>query len=152
MGKAITIYLVPEPYIELKEILKDRFKKPVSQEINEFVVKRLAELKGQSSSAVVMVNYEKLKQMHTRLTHETDILEKRLIKWGVYDKLVELVKDLGLDTDTLSNLNEVAPRLLAKWVGGPEFPHQFITLLETVREKKETEVELAKMRMGRAAE
>ncbi|MEM4727309.1 MAG: hypothetical protein QXD04_03545, partial [Candidatus Bathyarchaeia archaeon] len=115
---------------------------------------RLAELEGrelpeEEGPTFDEVDYEKLKRRHNSLVREVDALEKRLVKRGVYGELRELAeKGLGLDVENFSNLDEVTPKLLKAYKGIPEDAHQFITLLETLREKRELESQLSQYRLG----
>ena len=145
MGKATTVYLEYEPYQKLKRLLKARFGKPVSQELNEFIIRRVAELEGTQ----VQINadeYEDLKRKHFKLAKDVDVIEKRLDAKKVYDRLVALAQKVGLDFDGLRNVDEIAPKLLRDWDGTATDSEMFVTLLETAREKRQVERRLAEIR------
>jgi len=145
IGKATTVYLDHEPYQKLKKLLKARFDKPISQEINEFIIRRVAELEG-TQVEVDADEYEALKRKHSRLMKDAGSIEKNLMGRGVYDRLRQIVFDFGLDFTDLHNADEVSPKLLKEWDGPPAHAHQFITLLETVREMKKVERRLEEVR------
>ncbi|MEM2506310.1 MAG: hypothetical protein QXF61_04620, partial [Nitrososphaeria archaeon] len=73
-------------------------------------------------------------------------LTKLLQKTGQYDALIETLQDLGLNIETLENIEEVKAKLLQTW-NGPKAPaHTLITLLETIQKRKQTEKQLEKIR------
>ena len=145
IGKATTVYLDYEPYQKLKGLLKTRFDKPVSQEVNEFIIRRVAELEG-SPTEVDADQYEDLKRRQLRLSNDVGSIEKHLTGRKVYRRLEALVEKLGLDLEDFHNLDEVSPKLLKEWDDAPDHAHQFITLLETVKEKRMVERRLAEIR------
>ena len=147
--RAVTNYLEHGPYQRLKDLLRTRFGKPISQELDEFIARRLAELEGTQVQGAQATSdeYEDLKRKHLSLIKDADAIRKRLVKMKVYDKLEELVEKLGLNFEDFSNVDEVAPKLLGEWKDAEE-AHEFITLIETVREKRQVERRLAEIRSG----
>jgi len=139
--KPVTLYLSAEPYDRLKELVES-----VSQEVDKLIKQRLAELEGREYSPLESVNYEALKNSHFNLVRKVDKLEKHMRKRGVYNDLLDLAYDFGLDGDSLGNLHEVAAKMLKKWVGIKEDVHQFISLLEAVKDKKDVEKRLGRIR------
>jgi len=149
--KATTLSLTSKPYLRLKEILNVRFGKPISKEIDEFINKRLAELENTPQVQTITADeYETLKRRHLKLTADVGVIEKRLDKKGVYDQLMDLAEKVGLDFEGLSNVEEIAPRLLREWDGSEGDSEMFITLLETAREKRQVEHRLAEIRNSKA--
>jgi hypothetical protein len=55
-----------------------------------------------------------------------------------------------LDSNSLSNAEEIAAKLLKNWKGLKTNVHLFITLLETAKQKKEVERKLEEKRMQNA--
>jgi len=141
-----TVYLDDDMYQRLKEICRIKFNKPVSQEIDELIEKRLAELEGRPLSLAETNDYERLKREHNRLFRQAENIEKLLKRRKVYDSIVELAVRLGLDTQSLSNVDDVAPKLLKEWDGLTHYAHEFISMLETVREMKKIESKLREIR------
>jgi len=114
--------------------------------MDELVKKAVKELKGEEyTDAAKAINYEGLKRQHTRLDRDEESLKKRLRENKVYDDLCSLAYKLGLDFKNCSNIDEVAPKLLREWDGGEV--HEFITLAETIWEKRQVEQRLTEIRM-----
>jgi hypothetical protein len=65
---------------------------------------------------------------------------------GAYNQLMEIVAELGLDTE-LNNANEVIAKLLQKWTEDKTALHIFITLIETSKQKKTIERKLDEIRL-----
>jgi len=92
------------------------------------------------------LNYEALKREHVKLAEEVNRLIKLLQKDGTYNQLMEMVAELGLDTE-LNNANEVIAKLLHKWTEDKTALHIFITLIETSKHKKAIERKLEQIRL-----
>ncbi|MEM2780948.1 MAG: hypothetical protein QW791_08825 [Candidatus Bathyarchaeia archaeon] len=132
-------------YESLRAILSAQGRS-ISEEVNELLKKRLAELKGGEKPTIGALNYEALKREHVQLMEESIRLTKLLQKTGQYDALIETLEDLGLNTETLENIEEVKAKLLQTW-NGPKAPaHTLITLLETIQKRKQTEKQLEEIR------
>jgi hypothetical protein len=58
-----------------------------------------------------------------------------------------MAQRLGLDSNSLSNAEEIAAKLLKSWNGLKTNGHIFITLLETAKQKKAIERKLEEIRM-----
>ncbi|MEM3578463.1 MAG: hypothetical protein QXX51_08500 [Candidatus Bathyarchaeia archaeon] len=139
-----------EVYTRLKADLAVQGKS-ISEEVNELLRKRLAELEGSEGQPLqVAADYEALKRQHIKLSEETMRLTKTLRNMGVYEELRNMAKDLGLDFDTLSNVEEVGAQLLKNWEGRKTSAHLFITLLETGKKKKAIEKKLEETRLQTA--
>jgi hypothetical protein len=70
-----------------------------------------------------------------------------LQKHGNYDRLDILASDLGLARD-FRNLEEVAPQMLSE--ANDADTHQYISLVETIREAREIEAKLSDIRADKA--
>lgn len=145
--RAVTLFIDGEAYQALRKAV---YPKKVSHEVEDLMRKRISELEGREYAPQEHVDYEVLKRDHTRLIIEVDRLEKALVKRKVYDDLGRLAVKLGLTPD-LRNLDEVAPKLLDEYKGLKEDTHQFLSLLETVKAKREVERKLDEIRIMRAA-
>jgi len=118
----------------------------ISEEVNELLHKRLAEIEGQEDSTQDALNYEALKREHVKLAEEVNRLIKLLQRIGTYDQLMEMAAELGLDTE-LSKADEVIANLLQKWSEDKTALHIFITLMETSKHKKAIEKKLEQIRL-----
>jgi hypothetical protein len=65
---------------------------------------------------------------------------------GAYNQLMEIVAELGLDTE-LNNAEEVIAKLMQKWSEDKTALHIFITLIETSKQKKTIERKLDEIRL-----
>jgi hypothetical protein len=145
--RAVTLFIDGEAYQALRKAV---YPKKVSQEVEDLMRKRVAELEGKQYEPQEQVDLGALKRDHARLIIEVDRLEKWLRKQKAYDDLGRLAVKLGLTPD-LRNLDEVAPKLLDEYKGLKEDTHQFLSLLETVKAKREVERKLDEIRIMRAA-
>jgi predicted CopG family antitoxin len=136
-------------YERLKQALAVRGRS-ISEEVNELLHKRLAEIEGLEASTQDAQNYEALKREHVKLAEEVNRLIKLLQKDGTYDQLMETVAELGLDTE-LNNANEVIAKLMQKWSEDKTALHIFITLIETSKQKKTIERKLDEIRLKQAS-
>jgi hypothetical protein len=118
----------------------------ISEEVNELLRRRLAEIEGLEASTKDAQNYEALKREHVKLAEEVNRLIKLLQKDGTYDQLMETVAELGLDTE-LNNAEEVIAKLMQKWQEDKTALHIFITLIETSKHKKDIERKLDEIRL-----
>lgn len=139
LGVASSLYLDPVKKRRLKELIGT---KSLSQEVNELMVKRIAELEatqglGQTANTE---DYELLKRRQSLLLTDIESIEKRLTKKGYYDKLGKLALSIGLNVDC-SNVNEVASKILESWKPS-EYAHLFITMVEMARDLRAVERKL----------
>jgi hypothetical protein len=132
-------------YERLKQALAVRGRS-ISEEVNELLRRRLAEIEGSEASTKDSLNYEALKREHVKLAEEVNRLIKLLQREGAYNQLMEIVAELGLDTE-LNNANEVIAKLLHKWTEDKTALHIFITLIETSKQKKTIERKLDEIRL-----
>ena len=148
--KTITLYMTEEPYQELR---KRVLPKPVSQEIEELIRKRLAELDGREYSPTETFDYQDLKDRHTKLVRNIRKMEKDLKKDGAFSKLDVLARGFKIDTKAYSNLSEVTALMLKEYDtdgGTKENVHVFISLMEACKAKREIEAQLDAIRMASA--
>jgi hypothetical protein len=136
-------------YERLKQALAVRGRS-ISEEVNELLHKRLAEIEGSEALAKESSNYEALKREHVKLAEEVNRLIKLLQREGAYNQLMEMVAELGLDTE-LNNANEVIAKLLHKWTEDKTALHIFITLIETSKQKKTIERKLEQIRRAQGS-
>jgi hypothetical protein len=73
--------------------------KSISEEVNELLRKRLAELEGAEISTKDSLNYEALKREHVKLAEDVNRLIRLLQREGLYDQLMGIVAELGLNTE-----------------------------------------------------
>jgi len=132
-------------YEKLKQALAAQGKS-ISEEVNELLRRRLAEIEGAEASTQDALNYEALKREHVKLAEEVNRLIKLLQRIGAYNQLMEMVAELGLDTQ-LNNAEEVIAKLLQKWSEDKTALHIFITLIETSKQKKAIERKLDEVRL-----
>ena len=69
--------------------------KSISEEVNELLRRRLAEIEGEASTKDAL-NYEALKREHVKLAEEVNRLIKLFQKDGTYDQLMVMAAELGL--------------------------------------------------------
>ena len=136
-----------EVYARLKQVLVERFGKSVSEEVNDLLRKRLAELEGTQPPAYETVEYEALKREYAKLFDEVERLKAVLKKVGCYDELISLVRELGLHFGDLHNMWNIVPKLMQGWEDRGQ-THMFINLLEKVKKKRELERKLTQARMA----
>ena len=142
-----SFYVDAEVYLEFKSFLA-QLGRSVSEEVNEFMVRRLAELKGETEKYRESLDYEVLKRRFAKVVDEVEKLSKKLKRLGYYEDLKTLAFDLGLDFSDLHNLSEITPKILAKWDGPSEYAHLFISLVETAKEKRKLEKKLKEIRFS----
>ena len=140
-----------EVYTRLRAALSVQGKS-LSEEVNNLLRKRLAELEGsEGQSSQAPADYEALKRQHIKLSEETIRLTNTLRKIGVYEDLMDMAKNFGLNLETLNNTEEVGAKILKNWEGLKTSAHLFITLLETGKKKKAIEKKLEETRLQNTA-
>lgn len=151
-GFTTSIYVTDrEAFEEYKRLLKLQGKS-LSEEIMDFVHRRLDELRGtvnpSASDEETARKYKDLKKTHTSQEDEFKKMVEKLHKDPEYQGASELWGDLGLLKD-LSNLAEIIPKFIAAWkkthvdLG---FMHEYVSLLELALEKKQVEQKLDELR------
>ncbi|MEM3459286.1 MAG: hypothetical protein QXN36_07090 [Candidatus Bathyarchaeia archaeon] len=134
-------------YARLKHVLAEKFSRSISEEVNDLLRKRLAELEGTQPPAHEAADYEALKREYAKLFDEVERLKTALKKIGCYDELMSLVCELGLDFGDLHNMWDIVPELMESWEDRGQ-THQFITLMEKAKKKKELERKLTQIRIA----
>jgi len=132
-------------YEKLRQALAIRGRS-ISEEVDELLRKRLAEIENAEIPTKENLNYEALKREHVKLAEEVNRLIKLLQREGAYDQLMEMVAELGLNTE-LNNAEEVIAKLLENWTEDKTALHIFITLIETSKHKKAIERKLEQIRL-----
>ncbi|RJS92433.1 hypothetical protein CW705_02805 [Candidatus Bathyarchaeota archaeon] len=139
----------PDIYEELKRLCRSRGVS-VSQEIDELIKKRVAELEGREYD-VTEADYEALKREFFRLVQECDRLRKVLEKHGSRRKLlkltVKIMREMGVEKIG-GVLKEVSAEILRRWQGSRDDAHLYISLLELEKRKAEVLRRLEKMRIN----
>jgi hypothetical protein len=148
-GKPTTVYLDPKAWNEYKTLVPLKLNKSASERLRELVNKDLAELKGAEAQRQTP-DYSNLKKRLYILVSDLDKLEKTLKQHKVYADLVDLAETHKIDRAKFSNLDKVIAKLFDDWNGAQDDLHLFITLLETVQEKRGVEHELKQIRLERA--
>jgi len=148
--KAITVYLEADTWHKLVTLAREKLGKTGSQRLDELIAGEVAKLEGHEAPPTQSADYEQLKTLHYKLVKEVDLIERRLTKRKVYDELVGFAGQKGLNLETLANLEDTMPKMLSEWNGLPEDMHQFITLLETVKRKRQVEKKIAEIRKQNA--
>jgi len=153
-GFSTSIYITDrQAFEECKRLLKLQGRS-LSEEIMYFVLRRLDELRGtvdpSASIEETGKRYEKLKDRYSCLVEQVAKMLKRLEEWKeLLDEADNLFDSLGLKPD-LSNLTkEMISKFMLAWRGNQEFMHEYITLVEVAREKKEVETRLREMRCAK---
>lgn len=141
----VTLYIDKGRYQELKEIIRP---KKISQELDDLILQRLFELRG-NVKAEDQIDYDGLKKEHVRLLKDVEKFDRLLKDRNVYERLKNLAYDSGLEWDgrILDNLDKVSKGLLTQWKGVPEDAHTFISLLEAIQRKSEIEQQLELVRL-----
>jgi len=145
-GGARTLYIDDAVWERIQELVRLGYAKNASQLVNELLTESLA--KFSKSGKLSSVSYEALKLRHLTLAQNVIRLQNKLKRaYGPeYRELLSLIRSLGLEFETFSNLSVVAPQLISRWKGHPTPLHLFITLLEQSKEKREIERKLSELR------
>jgi hypothetical protein len=139
-----------QAFEECKRLLKlqDR---SLSEEIMGFVLRRLDELRGTvkpgTSDEEASRKYEELKAKHKKMQDDFARRNEELKKHEDYLKADEMLGDLGLLQD-LSNAPDIIPKFTAAWTKTHDqgFMHEYISLVELCRDKKQVEQRLSELR------
>jgi glutamine synthetase type III len=131
---------------ECKELLKLQGKS-LSEEISDFILRKLAELKGTETKVDSTRKLEDLKAKYDDVVIKTVKLERQLQTSPHFREATDMLLKLGLRKD-LSNVDEVVPKFVSVWKGDESFMHQFINLTELAANKKRVLQALTVMRSG----
>jgi len=120
----------------LKELVSP---KPVSQEIDGLIGKRVSELEGGEYDPAERVDVQALHVEHQRVVRDLDRLQNKLLKKGVYKDLAQLAFKVGLDKKDYANAAEISSEFLNQWTGPKEYALEFVNVMETAKRKHEVE-------------
>jgi vacuolar-type H+-ATPase subunit I/STV1 len=151
-GFSTSIYVTDkEAFEECKCLLKLQGRS-LSEEIMDFVVRRLDELHGTvglgTSDEEGSRKYEELKAKHKKMRDDFDRRKEKLKEHEDYWKAIEMLRALGMLAD-MSNTDEIIPKFTAAWPkthADQGFMHEFISLAELSRDKKQVEQRLSQLR------
>jgi len=136
-----TLYLTDGPFEELQKLSPN-----ISQEVDGLIRKRLEELTGHSMREDV--DYEGLKAKYSELSSKVAKKDLELKEISpLYHNANVLIHSLGLKGD-FSNADELIPQFISAWKDDAEFMHEYITLVELARDKRQTERLLRTIRSG----
>ena len=145
-GSARTLYLDEGLWLRIQRLVKMGYAPNASRLVNRILAEALGKLEG--SGIPFDLAYETLRKKHLALLQEIKKLEKEMNDYGNdYHALIELAQDHGLDTQELSNIEAIIPKLIKEWRGSRGALHLFITLIEKARKKKQIEKQLEKIRL-----
>jgi len=113
--------------------------KPVSQEIDGLIGKRVSELEGGEYDPAEHVDIQALHGEHQRVVRDLDRLQNNLLKKGVYKDLAQLAFKVGLDRKDYANAAEISSEFLNQWTGPKEYALEFVNVMETAKRKHEVE-------------
>ena len=151
-GFSTSIYVTDKKaFEECKRLLKLQGLS-LSEEIMGFVLKRRDELKGNGSSQSTSADYQRLKVRYSDLVSKVAKKDAELKEIEIhYHEANDLLAGLGLKKD-FSNANELIPQFISAWKGPVEFMHEYLSLVELARDKRETEQLLRTLRSGSTKE
>ena len=148
-GSARTLYLDEGLWQRIPRLVRLGYAPNASRLVNRILAEALGKLEG--SGIPFDSAYETLRKKHLTLLQEIKKLEKEMNDYGDdYHALIELAQDHGLDTQQLSNIEAIIPKLIKEWKGSRGALHLFITLIEKARMKKQIEKQLEKIRLNSA--
>ena len=134
--KVRTLYLTSSSYQRLKDLVSP---KPVSQEIDGLIGKRVSVLEGGEYDPAERVDIQALHVEHQRVIRDLDRLQNKLLKKGVYKDLAQLAFKVGLDKKDYANAAEISSEFLNQWTGPKEYALEFVNVMETAKRKHEVE-------------
>jgi hypothetical protein len=149
-GFSTSIYVSDrKSFEECKRLLRLQGRS-ISEEIMDFVCRKLDELKGTGSTESKVDSTRRLEELKTRYMDrmvKTVKLERKLKGSKHFDEATDLLLELGLNKD-LSNADELIPKFMSSWKGDMSFMHEFLNLVDLARDKKTAEQALTLMRSG----
>ncbi|MCJ7484189.1 MAG: hypothetical protein MUO31_14645, partial [Thermodesulfovibrionales bacterium] len=141
------ISVSPEPFAELQRLVRN-----VSSEIDRLIRIRVAELRGKACGDDGAGSYEEVRSELTEHVDRVARMIKRLegrtdeaTGENLFESASSLLGSLGIKAD-YSNIAELTPKFMDAWRGSEEFMHEFITLIEDARDKKDVEKRLREIR------
>jgi vacuolar-type H+-ATPase subunit I/STV1 len=153
-GFSTSIYVTDkQAFEECKRLLKLQGRS-LSEEIMDFVLRRLDELRGAvkpgTSDEEASRKYEELKAKHKKMQDDFDRRKKKLREHEDYLKANEMLRELGM-LQNLSNADDIKPKFIAAWTkthADQGFMHEYISLVELARDKKQVEQRLSELRIA----
>jgi len=94
-------------------------------------------------------DYEGLKKQYRYAVEQFKRHKSMMAETDPEGELIKEAENLGLDWDTLKNVEEVIAKLLKTYVGPPDKLHFFIDYLEAAKRMVDTEKRLMEARMQR---
>ena len=151
-GVATSVYLSPLFSSEYRQLCEEKYGVSGSFRLNEFMLKDLAEMKGQMLPS--QVNIQSLEMQLANLIARGKKLKAFLVKLGVYSELEDLAIEWRLNVESFSNLDSVVEKFLNyKRLPTDHFNKDdielFIQILGLVKEKSLKKAELDKLRLNR---
>lgn len=146
-GFSTSIYVMDKKsFQECKDLLKLQGKS-LSTEFSDFILRKLAELKGTETKVDSTRRLADLKEQYDDVVVKTVKLERQLQTSPHFREAIDMLFELGLRKD-LSNVDEVVPKFVAAWKGDESFMHEIINLTELAANKKRVLQTLTTMRAG----
>jgi ribosomal protein L44E len=131
--------LSDEPFEQLQKRIPN-----ISQEVDDFLKKRAEELTGQSIGEGA--DYGSLKAKYSELVNKVAKKDAELKEiTPYYHEANTLLAGLGLKKD-FSNADELIPQFTSAWKGRVEFMHEYVSLVELARDKRQAERRLSTIR------
>jgi vacuolar-type H+-ATPase subunit I/STV1 len=151
-GFSTSIYVSDrQAFEECKRLLKLQGRS-LSEEIMNFVLRRLDDLRGtvrlDTSDEEGSRKYEELKAKHKKMQDDFDRRKEKLKEHEDYWKAIEMLRTFGMLAD-MSDTDEIIPKFTAAWPKthtDQGFMHEFISLVELSRDKKQVEQRLSELR------
>ena len=151
-GVATSVYLSPLFSSEYRQLCEERYGVSGSFRLNEFMLKDLAEMKGQTLPSYT--NISALEMRVANLIARGKKYKAFLVKLGVYSDLEDLAIKWRLDVESFGNMDSIIDKFLSyKLLPTDHFTKDdielFVQLLSLVKEKTLKKAELDKLRLNR---
>jgi hypothetical protein len=151
-GVATSVYLSPLFSSEYRQLCEERYGVSGSFRLNEFMLKDLAEMKGQTLPS--QTNISALEMRVANLIARGKKFKAFLVKLGVYSDLEDLAIKWRLDVESFGNMDSIIDKFLSyKLQPTDHFTKDdielFVQLLSLVKEKTLKKAELDKSRLNR---
>ena len=151
-GVCTSVYLSPLFTTEYRPLCEERYGVSGSFRLNEFMLKDLAEMKGQTLPS--HTNISALEMQVANLIARGKKFKAFLVKLGVYSDLEDLAIKWRLDVESFSNVDSIIEQFLSyKLLPTDHFNENdielFVQLLSLVKEKTLKKAELDKLRLNR---
>ena len=151
-GVATSVYLSPLFSSEYRQLCEEHYGVSGSFRLNEFMLKDLAEMKGQTLPSYT--NISALEMRVANLIARGKKYKAFLVKLGVYSDLEDLAIKWRLDVESFGNMDSITASFLSyKLLPTDHFTKDdielFVQLLSLVKEKTLKKIELDKLRLNR---